>query len=212
MIYLHTAQAVRSQTKFKYLASLAQATAKCGLMGFVRKCAAYALRSALDETLDELCLVVGTTVLDTFVKESLIKDSYGATAKAWAYQSSGPGNQPISTTTVNDGQWHHVADVFDVSTGFHSIYVDGAPVEDSRLASAMQPNTADFIVGGIHNSISVPISTYTGLVDDLQLYTSALSDTDINFLSTHAGSAVPEPASLAALTIGALALIRRRRA
>lgn len=136
---------------------------------------------------------------------------YGAANKAWAYQSSFPGNQPISTTSINDGTWHHVVVTYNVGNSFHTIYVDGAPAESSVTAAGMGVAAADFMVGGIFNSAGTAISTYSGMVDDLQIYDEVLSDGDINYLYHNPGSAVPEPATITALLVGGLAAIRRRK-
>lgn len=135
---------------------------------------------------------------------------YGAADKAWAYQSSFPGNQPISTTSINDGTWHHVAVTYNIGTGSHTMYVDGAPGESSTIAAGMVAAAADFMVGGIFNSSGTAISTFTGKVDDLQIYGEVLSDDDVNYLFNNPGSAVPEPATITALLVGGLAAIRRR--
>lgn len=137
---------------------------------------------------------------------------YGAPNKAWAYQSSGTGNQPISTTTVNDGTWHHVAIAYNVAGNSHSIYVDGGFAEATTTANPMNANGANFIVGGVSNSsLTGTLSSFTGLVDDVQIYTTRLDDASIATLYANPGTAVPEPMTMAALGCGVLALLRRRR-
>lgn len=138
---------------------------------------------------------------------------YGAPNKAWAYQSSSPGNQPISTTTVNDGTWKHVAIAYNLSGGSHSIYVDGGLAEATTTANPMVANGASFIVGGVANSsLTGVLSLFTGLIDDVQIYNSRLNDAQIQALYENPGTAVPEPATLAVVGFGAAALARRRRA
>jgi len=136
---------------------------------------------------------------------------YGAANKAWAYQSSFPGNQPISTTSINDGSWHHVVVTYNIGSGSHTIYVDGAPAESSTIAAGMGVAAADFMVGGIFTSGGAAVSTFTGMVDDLQIYGEVLSDGHINYLFNNPGSAVPEPATMTALLVGGLSVLRRRK-
>jgi len=135
---------------------------------------------------------------------------YGSQNKAWAYQSSLPGNQPISTSSVNDGGWHHVMTTFDMGTSLHRIYVDGV-LEDTRVAAAMNLANADFMIGAIFNNVGTTIGSFTGNVDDLQIYGTALSSGDVSYLYFNPGQAVPEPMTLAVLGLGALALRRRRK-
>jgi hypothetical protein len=136
---------------------------------------------------------------------------YGSPNKAWAYQSALPGNQPISTTSINDDVWHHIGVTFDFPTNQHKLYVDGV-LESTQPASPMAATTAEFLIGGVNTTSGGRLALYTGLIDDLQLYDFALSDTDVRFLSQNAGQAVPEPATMVLLGAAGLAWMRRRRA
>jgi len=136
--------------------------------------------------------------------------SYGAANKAWSYQGSAPGNQPISTTSVNDGSWHHVMTTYTLGSGAHKIYVDGQ-LEDTRVANNMILSAADFMIGAIFNPSGTTIGTFTGNVDDLQIYGTALSDGDVRYLFENPGQAVPEPMTLGVLGLAALALRRRKK-
>jgi hypothetical protein len=137
---------------------------------------------------------------------------YGSPNKAWMYQSSGPGNQPISTTSVNDGSWHHIAIAYNLVGGSHSIYVDGGLAESTTTASPMISTVGDFIVGGVSNSsMTGALTLYTGLIDDVQIYTSRLSDAEVGFLHANPGAAVPDPATMTVMGMGIVALARRRR-
>lgn len=136
---------------------------------------------------------------------------YGAVNKAWAYQGSFPGNQPVSTTSINDGNWHHIVVTYDIGNSSHTIFVDGAPGESTASANGMSAAAADFMVGGIFDAGGTAVSTYTGMVDDLQIYTEVLSDGNINYLFNNPGSAVPEPATITALLVGGISVLRRRK-
>jgi hypothetical protein len=133
----------------------------------------------------------------------------GATGKATAYVSSSNNPAvPISTTTVNDGQWHQLLGVYKPG-GQLSLYVDGV-FQNSTSAQPYAANTSAFIVGGIgqNNSDGIPQNVFTGLVDDVQLYNTPLTASDATFLFTHPGQVVPEPTTLATLAAGAT--LRRR--
>jgi len=44
--------------------------------------------------------------------------------KVWFYTADAPGEVAVSTTDINDGQWHHIAGVYHVS-GNKELFVDG---------------------------------------------------------------------------------------
>ncbi|MGJ8641836.1 MAG: leucine-rich repeat protein [Luteolibacter sp.] len=108
----------------------------------------------------------------------------GAANKATFYPSGSGSNIPFSTTTVNDGTWHQVVGVYTAG-GNTQIYVDGS-LEGTRASPAMVENTVSFLIGGATVG-STPTNAYEGLVDDVQLYSSALSESDIAFLFTNPG-------------------------
>lgn len=110
---------------------------------------------------------------------------YGETEKAYFYHSTSPGNAPISTTTVNDGAWHHIVAVY-AAGATAKIYVDGSPAEDSGTSSPIGATSAVFMVGGITYG-TTPTALFTGLVDDLQLYDHALSDQEVDLLFANPG-------------------------
>ena len=95
---------------------------------------------------------------------------------------------PVSTTRVNDGNWHHVVGVYRLG-GTTTVYVDGAPVEGSIASSPIAGNNAPFLIGGA-NQANVPTAFFTGLVDDVQIYDRALTDQEIDFLFRNPGSEV----------------------
>lgn len=117
-----------------------------------------------------------------------------------------------STTTVNDGAWHHIVGVYQAG-GNISIFVDGAPAEQIGTSSPMISNVSSFLVGGT-GQIGSPLvadGRYTGLIDDLQIYNHALSDSHVNFLFANPGATVPEPTATVLIGIAALAPLVRRR-
>ncbi len=136
--------------------------------------------------------------------------TYGQLDKAWFYDSDGsPGDEPRSTTTVNDGLWHQVVTVYD-EDGLSQIYVDGGSVEDSRTSIPIGAVTAPFLIGGISVG-TTPAATFTGLVDDVQLYDQALTSDQVQQLFDSPGARLPEPGALAALIgVGGLLLGRNR--
>jgi hypothetical protein len=106
--------------------------------------------------------------------------AYGRTDKAWFYNASRPGEEPFSTTDVNDGEWHQVVGVYP-EAGLAQIYVDGAPYEDAKARSPIGTSGAPFIVGGLTFS-GVPRGTFNGDVDEVQLYDHSLSPREVRML------------------------------
>jgi Concanavalin A-like lectin/glucanases superfamily len=116
---------------------------------------------------------------------------YGAPNKAWFYNLS-PSTTPYSTTTVVDGAWHQLVGVRNTSSGMISLYVDGA--FQSQYPDQGLPNVPDgtpLLFGGLDHD--GPTNLYTGLIDDVQFYSSALSDSQITYLYQHPGSTIPVP-------------------
>lgn len=111
----------------------------------------------------------------------------GKVNKAMFYQGTIVG-APISTTSVNDGNWHQIVTVYQAG-GSKSVYVDGAPAENIKASQTFIGNSAPFLIGG--TSI-VPEGRYSGLIDDVQIYNHALSDSDVNFLFNNPGQVVLE--------------------
>lgn len=113
----------------------------------------------------------------------------GQTTKATFYVSELVAQSPTSASPVTDGQWHQIAGVYSAG-GQHMIYVDGAPAESSTASIAVVSNGAPFLVGGV-NTAGIPLGNYTGLVDEVQVYGSALTDPQIAYLFGHPGRVLP---------------------
>ncbi|MBN1125360.1 MAG: family 10 glycosylhydrolase [Sedimentisphaerales bacterium] len=86
-----------------------------------------------------------------------------------------------SQTTITDGDWHHVGVVWD---GFHRfLYVDGQEVahDEQPIANLQWCN------GGLYIGAGKTRADYTfwdGMIDDVRIYTRALTEDEILGLST----------------------------
>jgi hypothetical protein len=131
--------------------------------------------------------------------------TYGQPNKAFFYNSTNPGGEAISTTSVNDGTWHQLVGV-RTAGGSIQIYVDGV-LERTVASQPMIGNAAPFLVGGV-NFGGTPTGLFTGLVDDVQIYSSALTSANVQYLFLNPGQtlAVPEPSVGALLATGVLVL------
>lgn len=105
---------------------------------------------------------------------------YGDPGRASFYQTSQCGGEVTGTTTVTDMEWHHVAVVHN-DGGQSKVYVDGAPAEGTGPSTNIAAVGVNLLVGGIYVG-STPVNLYNGLVDDLQIYDTALAPCDIQDL------------------------------
>lgn len=128
--------------------------------------------------------------------------SYGSFA--WS-AFAGPDEGVVRGTTVASNQWVFVAMTSDVDTGEFDLYVDGQKYQS--YADTFNDGTSNLVVGR-----SATFQEYfTGNAKDVFVFNSALSDSQIDTLRTQGVQAVPEPTSLAALGLGAIAFFRKRR-
>ncbi len=119
------------------------------------------------------------------------------------------GSDQTTITVINDDTWHHLAFTYQAGAS-QSLYVDGVLRATTSTPAGIVENSAPLLLGGM--MLGSPTSTYTGLLDEVRMYNHALSAGEVATLS---GTAVPEPASSAALagaTLLGLAATRRRRA
>ncbi len=92
------------------------------------------------------------------------------------------------TTSLRDDQWHHIAVIYDGSSTAAgiSVYVDGNPESMSVYA--------DSLTGTILNSVTPTIGSrnntyyYTGAIDDIRIYSRALSESEVQALYADTGT------------------------
>lgn len=103
----------------------------------------------------------------------------------------------INWTTVFDDQWHFIALTYDGTE--IAVHVDDTKASNV-VTGEINTNDYSFRIGG-NGCASI-----TGYLDDVRVYSEGLSDSQISAIRT-----LPEPATLALLGTGMLALFRRKR-
>ena len=102
-----------------------------------------------------------------------------------------------SVTRVDDGQWHHVAGVFD--NGAIIIYIDGKPEPSTTGGTTFGSSATRYGFLGVGSEASGfdgskgPANYFDGYMDDVRIYDCALSQTDIRKLAAPAEAWIPSP-------------------
>ena len=91
-------------------------------------------------------------------------------------------NTVTGNTAVDDGQWHHVAGVYNGSTMY--LYLDGEVDNSKSLSGAITTNAYNVYIG---KSDEHPNSWWNGLIDDVRIYDRALSEEEIQELASDSG-------------------------
>ncbi len=94
---------------------------------------------------------------------------------------NGIGTGVMSTTPVEDGEWHHIAAVYD---GVRArIYIDGVFEAENSSDYTQGIGENDFKLRiGWDTSMSGNDRHFTGVIDDIRIYNRSLSDDEIQVL------------------------------
>ncbi len=108
--------------------------------------------------------------------------SFGVTAFFW----DGASWQQINTgISLADGQWHHLAFSFDDTANTQTLYIDGVAVASAAFtASIAHPGWFTYTRIGDHVSDAEHDFSFNGLIDDVRIYTRALSAAEIATLAS----------------------------
>jgi hypothetical protein len=95
---------------------------------------------------------------------------------------------PIAPT----GRWQHVVGVFDGFLGTLKLYVDGQLVASGAGATSLLPNTHELSIGNRQSGAATAYNLpFTGIIDDVRIYSRALNATDVQHLYAQAGTLGP---------------------
>lgn len=134
--------------------------------------------------------------------------NYGSPGKASFYQANSPGNTAVGSTTITDGNWHHLLATYTPG-GQLRLYVDGN-LESTKATTTILSNSVSFMVGGATSS-GVKTNYFNGSVDEVQVYGYELNSDEVKYLYANPGKAIPAPGAAAIGLLGLAAAGRRRR-
>jgi hypothetical protein len=117
-----------------------------------------------------------------------------------------PADTAVNFGTVANDTWQHLAATVDGTN--LTLYLDGSPVNSGTMGMNEGGRFNDFVAGSNRNDNRF----FDGLIDDVQLYDTALSGAQIQFLHENPGQLVPEPGACLLLGLIALAALFRRPA
>jgi hypothetical protein len=101
--------------------------------------------------------------------------------------STGGGNGWFNgTVIVTDGQWHHYASTYDGAEG--KIYIDGVLDVTSPGTGQINISSYDFYIG---ENAQATGRFYNGLLDEVRIYSRALTDSEIVDVMNGAGADFP---------------------
>ena len=94
----------------------------------------------------------------------------------------------VAATSIWDGEWHHTAGTYDGS--LVHVYVDGVEIGSGKPAPAIGytlPSRA-FLIGNYRGSCDLP---FTGAIDNVRIWSRALSGDEIAALASWPTAALP---------------------
>ncbi len=101
----------------------------------------------------------------------------GANGAGWNFRmyNGVSGNLGINLTggSYTVGQWSYVAAVWDGTTA--TLYVDGAPVASAAFSGTYPPNSDNPLSIGAYGANNPGDNPFTGSIDEVAIYTTALS-------------------------------------
>lgn len=132
----------------------------------------------------------------------------GSNIQAAVREGGAGSQQTITTPFPTDGEWHHIAMVY--ANGQFTLYLDGVERGSiatgfGQLAGHSDNGGYGARIGGSNALGSTSVERYSGLMDDITYYYSALSAAQIRSISDCAGTTLNAPSitkSFSPSTIG----------
>ncbi len=167
---------------------------------------------AFDGTDDYLSLPTSTAVpinnsaytLEAWIKPTTMCDcgiigwgNYGTANQSNALRLSNTGirhywwanDLDATTSNLADGHWHHVAATFDGT--IRRVYLDGAIVAQDQPTGHAVPDASNLGIGVTNNSFAGRFEYFPGSMDQVRVYSVALSAAQLQADMVSTGAAVP---------------------
>lgn len=124
------------------------------------------------------------------------------------YGYSGSGF--LTSSSLADNNWHQLITTYDAENQKQNIYLNGTFIGQGTATFNLNPASLFTMGSSIYVSDNGPAG-FSGLIDDVRVYSRSLSSSEISTL--YATESVPEPSALSLLAfgLGGLAMMRRRR-
>jgi len=105
-------------------------------------------------------------------------------------------------TSIGDGLWHHVAGTWDTTTGVQNLYIDGVldATQNTGVKTSISQDSR-YAIGARATAATTGTSIYRGRVDDVRVYNTVEDISNV----------IPEPTTIALISLGSMLIFRRRR-
>jgi len=110
---------------------------------------------------------------------------------SWACRSSASSAVTYSTTTINDGNWHHIAGTYNTATDEVKVFVDGINEDTDYCTNVEYGSYIWFTVGGRWNNDRY----FNGFIDEVYIAQQALTDVEVVNLKAHGDDGISYPFS-----------------
>lgn len=90
-----------------------------------------------------------------------------------------PDTTIFSSSTINNNVWRHVCATRNSTTGQVKIYIDGTLETTANMPTGTKSAASTLIIGG-----SVKYGSFNGLIDNMKIFDSVLTDAQISSLAT----------------------------
>ncbi len=102
-----------------------------------------------------------------------------------------PSDSATTSTDYYDGTWHNAVCVRNIANGRLELYIDGISSNtDTSITSADLSNTDAFTIGAQDTSSGTTGDEFTGYIDEVKIYPSALSTDQIKLIYNQSSAVV----------------------